>query len=223
MAKKLPKPKKPLRSAFARAKVINERLAEIYPDAHCALHHKNALELLVATILSAQCTDAMVNKVTPDLFKRCPSAKAYTEIDQEELEGMIRRTGFFRAKSKNIKAAATMIVDKFNGNVPSTLEELILLPGVARKTANVVMGECFETPGITVDTHVGRLSRRMGLTKDVDPVKVERELNALVPQNDWTLFSHRMIWHGRQICIARKPKCDVCPLADVCPKIGVEA
>jgi endonuclease-3 len=221
--KKLAKPKKPLRSAFARAKIINERLAEAYPDAHCALNHKNALELLVATILSAQCTDAMVNKVTPDLFARCPTAKAFAEIDQEELETLIRRTGFFRAKSKNIKAAATMIVEKFNGKVPDTLDELIQLPGVARKTANVVLGECFDTPGITVDTHVGRLSRRMGFTKLDDPVKIERELNALIPQEDWTLFSHRMIWHGRQICIARKPKCDVCPLADVCPKIGVEA
>jgi endonuclease-3 len=223
MARKLGKSTKPLRSAFARAKTVNERLAAVYPNAHCALHHKNPLQLLVATILSAQCTDAMVNKVTPDLFKRCPTAEALAEIDQEELESLIRRTGFFRAKAKNIKAAATMIVEKFNGNVPSTLDELIQLPGVARKTANVVLGECFDTPGITVDTHVGRLSRRMGFTKEEDPVKVERELNALIPQVDWTLFSHRMIWHGRQICIARKPKCDVCPLADVCPKIGVEA
>jgi len=223
MPKRTPAPKKPLRSAYARAKTINERLAEHYPDAHCALNFENPLQLLVATILSAQCTDVMVNKVTPTLFKRCPTAQKLAAIDDAELQEIIRTTGFYRNKAKSIKAAAKLIVEKHNGKVPGTLDELIQLPGVARKTANVVLGECFDTPGITVDTHVGRLSRRMGFTKEDDPVKVERDLHTLIPQEDWTIFSHRMIWHGRQICIARKPKCDVCPLADVCPKIGVEA
>jgi endonuclease-3 len=222
MAKRTANPGKPLRSAYARAKAVNELLARHYPDAHCALDFKNPLQLLVATILSAQCTDVMVNKVTPTLFKRCPTARHFAEIDDDELQAIIRPTGFYRNKAKSLKACGRLLVEKYGGNVPGTLDELIQLPGVARKTANVVLGECFDTPGVTVDTHVGRLSRRMGFTKQDDPVKVERDLHTLIPQEDWTIFSHRMIWHGRQICIARKPKCDVCPLAGVCPKIGVE-
>lgn len=222
MAKRSAKPGKPLKSAYARAKSINAKLAKAYPDAHCALDFENPLQLLVATILSAQCTDVMVNKVTPALFKRCPTAKDFAEIADEDLQELIRPTGFFRNKAKSIKACGKLLVEKYNGKVPGTLNELVQLPGVARKTANVVLGECFDTPGITVDTHVGRLSRRMGFTSEEDPVKVERDLHTLIPQEDWTIFSHRMIWHGRQICIARKPKCDVCTLAGVCPKIGVE-
>jgi endonuclease III len=222
MAKRSASPGKPLRSAYARAKSINAKLAKAYPDAHCALHFETPLQLLVATIRSAQCTDVMVNKVTPALFQRCPTAKDFAEIDDEELQEMIRPTGFFRNKAKSIKACGKVLVEKYNCEVPGSLDQLVQLPGVARKTANVVLGECFDTPGITVDTHVGRLSRRMGFTEEEDPVKVERDLHALIPQEDWTIFSHRMIWHGRQICIARKPKCDVCMLADVCPKIGVE-
>jgi endonuclease-3 len=206
-----------------RAAAINEGLARLYPDAHCALVHESPLQLLIATILSAQCTDVMVNRITPALFTKYPNAAALADADVAELEAMIKSTGFYRNKAKNIKACAALLIERHGGEVPGSLEELVELPGVARKTANVVLGECFDTPGVTVDTHVGRLARRMGLTENEDPVKVEADLNALVPKKDWTIFSHRMIFHGRQVCAARKPRCDECGLAKDCLKIGVDS
>jgi endonuclease-3 len=194
----------------------------MYPDAHCALHHDNALQLLIATILSAQCTDVRVNMVTPALFARYPNAKAFATAQPRELETLIQSTGFFRNKARSIIACCKKIVEEHHGEVPATLEELVPLPGVGRKTANVVLGDAFGIPGITVDTHVGRLSRRMGLTTHTDAEKVERELMKLLPRKDWTLFSHRMIFHGRQVCGARKPNCAGCALNDICPKIGVD-
>jgi endonuclease-3 len=196
-------------------------LAKLYPNAHCALHFNNPLQLLVATILSAQCTDVRVNMVTPALFARYTDAQAFADADPHELERMIQSTGFFRNKAKNIIACCRILVERHEGRVPGTLEELVPLPGVGRKTANVVLGNAFGTPGITVDTHVGRLSRRLGLTREVDPVRVERDLMEQIPRKDWTMFSHRMIFHGRQVCFARKPNCAGCTLAKICPKIGV--
>jgi endonuclease-3 len=198
-------------------------LAELYPDAHCALHHDNPLQLLIATILSAQCTDVRVNIVTPALFACYPDARAFAEADVGELEKAIQSTGFFRNKARNIKACCAILVRDHHGQVPATMEELVTLPGVGRKTANVILGNAFGVPGITVDTHVGRLSRRLGLTKADDPVKVEQDLMAIVPRKDWTMFSHRLIFHGRQVCFARNPNCPGCALAKVCPKIGVQA
>lgn len=205
-----------------RARRIAALLAERYPDAHCALEHQDPLQLLVATILSAQCTDVRVNQVTPGLFARFPDAAAFASADPAELEKAIQSTGFFRNKARNIIACCRQIMDQHGGQVPSTMEQLVQLPGVGRKTANVILGDSFDTPGITVDTHVGRLSRRMGLTAETDPEKVERDLMQLIPQPEWTRFSHRMIFHGRQVCDARKPICAECMLAKVCPKIGVE-
>lgn len=206
-----------------RARLANKALAKLYPDAHCALTHQSPLQLLVATILSAQCTDARVNMVTPALFEKCPDAKAFAEADLRELEQMIKSTGFFRNKAKNIKECCRAIVAEHGGKVPDTLEELVKLPGIGRKTANVVLGDAFGVPGITVDTHVGRLSRRIGLTNHTDPVKVEHDLMKLIPKKAWTIFSHRMIFHGRQVCFARKPNCDGCLLKTFCPKIGVKS
>jgi endonuclease-3 len=196
-------------------------LAKLYPDAHCALNFRNPLELLVATILSAQCTDTRVNMVTPALFKTFPSTAAFANADQQILEKAIQSTGFFRNKARSIKEACKIIVEKHEGQVPGTLEELVSLPGIGRKTANVVLGNAFDVPGITVDTHVGRLSLRLGLTKHHDPVKVEHDLMKLVPKKQWTMFSHRLIFHGRQVCYARKPACSRCALSELCPKIGV--
>jgi len=205
-----------------RAKRLSRGLAKLYPDAHCALHHENPLQLLVATILSAQCTDVRVNLVTPSLFARYPDARAFAEANQEELETAIKSTGFFRNKARSIKTCCQQLVTNHDGQVPATMEKLVPLPGVGRKTANVILGNAFDVPGITVDTHVNRLSRRMGLTEQEEPEKIEQDLMVLVPQKDWTMFSHRMIFHGRQVCHARKPKCDDCTLAKDCPKIGVE-
>ena len=197
-------------------------LAKLYPDAECALVHDSPLQLLVATILSAQCTDVRVNMVTPALFKRFPDAAAFASADTQELEKAIQSTGFFRNKARNIKACCAQICEQHHGGeVPNELAKLVELPGVGRKTANVVLGNCFETPGITVDTHVGRLSRRLGFTAHTDAEKVERDLMALMPAKHWTLFSHRMIFHGRRICFARKPTCTVCALAKICPRIGL--
>jgi endonuclease III len=210
-------------SLRTRARAIHRTLARLYPDAHCALHHESSLQLLVATILSAQCTDARVNLVTPALFARYRDAAAFATADQRELEGLIQSTGFFRNKARNIIACCQRLMADHGGDVPSTLDELVQLPGVGRKTANVILGECFATPGITVDTHVGRLSRRTGLTTQTDPVKVESDLMDLLPRKDWTPFSHRMIFHGRQVCHARKPDCGGCALGDHCPKVGVPA
>jgi endonuclease III len=204
-----------------RAGRIVRRLARLYPDAHCALHHRNPLELLVATILSAQCTDARVNLVTPALFARYPDAHAFATANPRELEKLIQSTGFFRNKARNIIGCCRELVARHGGRVPATMEELVPLPGVGRKTANVILGTAFATPGITVDTHVGRLSRRLGLTAETDPVKVERDLMRLVPRKEWTMVSHRLIFHGRQVCHARKPNCAGCGLAALCPRTGV--
>jgi endonuclease-3 len=204
-----------------RVRKIRKVLARLYPDAHCALHHDNALQLLITTILSAQCTDVRVNLVTPALFKRYPDAQAFADADLGDLEKAIQSTGFFRNKARSIKACCKILVEQYGGQVPGSLEQLVSLPGIGRKTANVILGNAFGVPGITVDTHVGRLSRRLGLTSEEDPVKVEFALMKLVPRKDWTMFSHRLIFHGRQICFARKPLCSQCALADLCPKIGV--
>lgn len=208
--------------AQAHARAISKGLAKLYPDAHCALHFENPLQLLIATILSAQCTDVRVNLVTPALFNRYPDAKAFADSESSELERMIQSTGFFRNKAKSIRACCKLLVENHNGQVPATLDELVPLPGIGRKTANVVLGNAFGVPGITVDTHVGRLARRMGLTTHEDAVKVERDLMELVPKKEWTMFSHRMIFHGRQVCAARKPNCENCLIAKHCPKIGVD-
>jgi endonuclease III len=210
-------------SLRSRARQVVRLLAKLYPDAHCALHYDNPLQLLIATILSAQCTDTRVNLVTPGLFARYPDVKAFAEAAPRQLEQAIASTGFFRNKARNIIACCRDILAHHGGRVPSTMEELVKLPGIGRKTANVILGNAFDVPGITVDTHVGRVSRRLGLTNHTDPAKVERDLMELIPKKEWTMFSHRMIFHGRQICHARKPKCDQCLLAKVCPKIGVES
>jgi endonuclease-3 len=194
-------------------------LAKLYPDARCSLDYQNPLQLLLATILSAQCTDERVNLVTPALFARYPHAQDYANADPADIETLIQSTGFFRNKAKSIIGCCRKIVDDFGGQLPSTLEELTTLPGVGRKTANVLLGNAFATPGITVDTHVGRLSRRIGLTTETDPEKVERDLMSLLPRREWTAFCHRMIYHGRRVCQARKPNCAECTLAKFCPKI----
>jgi endonuclease-3 len=204
-----------------RAAAIHRKLTKQFPDAACALVHENPLQLLVATILSAQCTDARVNLVTPALFQRFPDAKAFADARLPELEDAIRTTGFFRNKARNIKACCQAIVKEHEGQVPKTLEALVALPGIGRKTANVILGDAFDVPGITVDTHVGRLSRRLALSKHTDPHKVEKDLMALLPRKLWTIVSHELILHGRQTCHARKPRCSTCVLARLCPKIGV--
>jgi endonuclease III len=222
---KKPAGKRPKESADAlkaRTSAIVAQLAKDYGDAECALHHKNAFQLLVATILSAQCTDERVNMVTPALFKQFPTPAAFAAAPLEAIEKAIQSTGFFRNKAKSIKACSQALVDNHKGQVPRTLEEMVELAGVGRKTANVVLGVAFGLPtGVVVDTHVGRLSRRLGLTANDDPVKVEADLMALLPKSEWIAFSHRLIHHGRQICQARKPKCDACHLNPLCPKIGV--
>jgi endonuclease-3 len=207
----------------AHALRVFRALSKLYPDARCALNHSSPLELLIATILSAQCTDARVNMVTPTLFKRYPTAADYANADPRELEKLIQSTGFFRAKARSIQECCRKIVQEHGGEVPDTLEELVSLPGVGRKTANVVLGDAFGVPGITVDTHVGRLSRRLGLTTHTDPAKVEQDLMKLLPKKDWVMFNHRTIYHGRQVCFARKPACDKCTLAKICPKVGVDS
>jgi endonuclease-3 len=206
----------------ARTAQIVKELAKEYPDAQCALHHKDAFQLLVATILSAQCTDERVNLVTPELFKKYSTPAAFVAAPIEAIEKAIQSTGFFRNKAKSIKAASQSLVEKHGGKVPQELDAMVELAGVGRKTANVVLGVAYgKATGVVVDTHVGRLSRRLGLTKNDDPVKVEADLMAILPQSEWIDFSHRLIHHGRRICQARKPKCDACVLDDLCPKIGV--
>jgi endonuclease-3 len=205
----------------ARAQRIAVELRRLYP-AQCALTHSNPLQLLVATILSAQCTDERVNLVTPALFAKYPDANAFAAARQRDVEKLIHSTGFFRAKAKSILGATRAIIRDHAGEVPRTLSELVRLPGIGRKTANVVLGTAFGlAEGIVVDTHVGRLARRMGLTRNHDAVKVERDLMGLLPQPEWIEFSHRMIWHGRRICMARKPLCDSCTLRTECPRIGL--
>lgn len=204
-----------------RAARIARRLADSYADASCALHHRNAWELLVATILSAQCTDKMVNEVTPALFEEFPDPASLARAPQRRVEQLVRRTGFFSQKAKAIRACAKRIEDDFGGAVPRSMAELTSLQGVGRKTASVVLGTAFGQPAIFVDTHVTRLSRRLALTRQNDPAKIERDLAALLPPEEWTLFCHRLIHHGRALCNARAPLCSVCPLADLCPRIGV--
>ena len=212
---KLPKGYNPL--APERVQEILKRLDATYPDVTCALHHSNAWELLVATILSAQCTDERVNKTTPELFRKYPNVQAFAALQPEQLEPDIRSTGFFRNKSKSVVGAAQKIVSDFGGEVPSEMEPLLSLPGVARKTANVVLGTWFhKNEGVVVDTHVYRISRRLELTTNTDAAKIEQELMGMIPRERWTRFSHQVIWHGRKLCTARSPKCVDCPLEKLC-------
>ena len=204
-----------------RARRINRVLAETYPDAHAELNFTSPLELLVATILSAQTTDKGVNEVTPTVFARYPTAADYAAADREELERIIKSTGFFRAKTDSLIKLGSALVERFDGEVPGRLADLVTLPGVGRKTANVVLGNAFGVPGITVDTHFGRLARRFGWTDEDDPVKVEHAVGALFPKREWTMLSHRLIWHGRRICHSRKPACGACPVARWCPSYGL--
>ncbi len=204
-----------------RAREINERLAELHPDAHCELVHQDAFQLLVATVLSAQTTDARVNMVTPGLFARYPDAEALAAARPEDLEDALRTLGFFRAKARALKGIGIALTERFEGAVPGRLEELVSLPGVGRKTANVVLGNAFGVPGITVDTHVGRLARRLGWTRNTDPVKVEADIAAILPPEEWTMACHRLIFHGRRVCTARRPACESCGIVDLCPRIGV--
>ena len=205
-----------LQDAPQRAKKILAVLRKTYPQAKCALDHDDPLELLIATILSAQCTDERVNIVTKDLFRKYRQAEDYAKVPAAELEADIRSTGFYHNKAKNIQAACRAMVDRHGGKVPATMQELVALAGVGRKTANVILGNAYGVPGIVTDTHVIRLSRLMGLSPQSDPVKLEQDLMKLIPQKDWTFFSHLMIFHGRSICIARKPDCEHCPVREYC-------
>ena len=204
-----------------QAKELFKILTKTYPHATCELNFKNPLQLVVASVLSAQCTDKRVNLVTPALFKKYKSAKDYGNANIHQLEDEIRSIGLFRAKARNIKALGMMIDADFGSKVPNTLEDLVKLPGVGRKTANVVLGHAFDIPGITVDTHFGRLSRRFGWSKSLDPVKIEHEVGALFPKKNWVDLSQRVVWHGRRICHARKPACGACPLQNICPSFGI--
>ena len=211
-----------IRNKVLRTAEIIKRLRKAYPTAHCALNHSNAFELLVATILSAQCTDERVNIVTSTLFRKYHGPVDFAAASQEELERDIHSTGFFRNKAKNIRSTSARILDEFGGKVPATMDELLTLPGVARKTANVVLGNAFGiASGVVVDTHVSRLSQRLGLTKEKTPEKIELDLQALVPKKHWVMFSHWLIFHGRKICQAKKPKCTECVLADLCPSYKI--
>ena len=221
-----PKPRSAGRESAAarqtRALEIVRRLKQEYPAAECALSHRSALQLLVATILSAQCTDERVNKVTPALFARYPDARSFAEADPAELEKLIQSTGFFRNKAKNIIGAGRVLSERFGGQVPDTMDDLLTLPGVARKTANVILGTWFgKNEGMVVDTHIGRLAHRLKLTwhsrDDKDAVKIEQDLMEIIPRDDWTDLGHALIWHGRKVCAARKPACERCGLNDLCP------
>ena len=205
-----------------RAREIYDRLAEHYPDAHCALDYKSPYQLLVATILSAQCTDKRVNMVTPALFKRYRTPASMAGANPAELEDMIKSTGFYRNKAKSLLGMSRALVDRHRGQVPDELQELVALPGVGRKTANVVLGNAFgKNEGVVVDTHVGRVSQRLGLTRETDPVKIEQDLMRLFPSERWTMLAHLLIEHGRRICVARRPKCEECFLNDICPSSRV--
>lgn len=203
-----------------RARRMNRVLAETYPDAHCELDFDNAFELLVVTVLSAQTTDKRVNAVRPTLFAAYPDARSMAAADRETLEAIVGPLGFFRAKTESLLKLSAALVADHNGEVPGRLEDLVTLPGVGRKTANVVLGNAFGVPGITVDTHFGRLVRRFGWTAETDPVKVEFAIAEIFPKNDWTMLSHHVIWHGRRCCHAKKPACGACPLASMCPSYG---
>ena len=208
---------------IARTQKILSALKRVYPDAHCELNFSNPLQLLVATILSAQCTDKRVNLVTEELFKKYRTARDFAAAPLPKIEEAVKSTGFFRNKAKNIKACCAALVEQFGGEVPRTMDELHALAGVGRKTANVVLGNAFGiNVGVVVDTHISRLSQRLGLTKETDPVKIEQDLMPLVPQKDWTQFSHWLIWHGRRRCAARKPDCANCEIQKLCPQIGLE-
>jgi endonuclease-3 len=213
--------RKSLPEKEVRAKAIYRQLTKNYPNVRCELDYNSAFQLLVATVLSAQCTDKRVNQTTPALFKKYPNPKKMAEADLKDIQRLVKSTGFFRAKAKNIKGLSNKIMEEFDGDVPSNLDDLITLPGVGRKTANVVLGHAFGIPGITVDTHFGRLSRRFGWSKQNDPVKVEFEVGELIPEKEWTNLSQRMIWHGRRVCHSRKPACGACPLAKLCPSYGI--
>jgi endonuclease-3 len=211
-------PKKPRQVDREVALEYIRRLEQTYPDARCSLDYRNPYELLVATILSAQCTDVRVNMVTPSLFERFRDPAALADADREDLENRIKSTGFFRNKTKSLVGMARALIDKHRGNVPSTMEELTKLPGVGRKTANVVLGNAFgRSEGIVVDTHVTRVAFRLGLTRETDAVKIEQDLMKIIPREKWTQFSHLLIFHGRQVCVARRPLCEQCPLWDLCP------
>ena len=216
----MPTPPSSRTALVRRARRVNRELADLYPDAHIELNFSSPLELLVATILSAQCTDRRVNMVTPVVFARYRTAADYAAADRDELEKIIQSTGFFRAKTTSIIGLGQALCDRFGGEVPGRLKDLVTLPGVGRKTANVVLGNAFDVPGITVDTHFGRLSRRFGWTTEEDPVKVELEVGSLFPRADWTMLSHHLIWHGRRVCFARKPACGACGVASLCPSYG---
>ncbi|KAB2373971.1 endonuclease III [Actinomadura montaniterrae] len=203
-----------------RARRMNRILAETYPDAHCELDFGTPFQLLVATVLSAQTTDKRVNLTTPALFAKYPTPEDLAAADPEDVEALLKPTGFFRAKTKSVMGLSAALRDRFGGEVPGRLEDLVTLPGVGRKTANVVLGNAFDVPGITVDTHFGRLVNRFGWTAEDDPVKVEKEIGEMFPRKDWTMLSHRLIWHGRRICHARRPACGACPLARDCPSYG---
>jgi endonuclease-3 len=221
-----PMVKRTVRKAAPGAPVLETlaRLSHLYSDAACSLDFRSPLQLLVSTILSAQCTDARVNQVTPEVFRRFPDAAALASSPPGALEEVIRSTGFFNAKAKALRGMAKVLVREHGGEVPSTMAALHALPGVGRKTANVVLGNVWGTPdGVVVDTHVGRLARRLGWTRQTDAVKAERDLNRIVPRDRWTWISHALIQHGRRICTARRPQCERCTLADLCPKVGVEA
>lgn len=203
-------------------RAVARRLARIYPAAHCSLDFRSPFELLIATILSAQCTDKRVNAVTGGLFDRWPDAAALAAAPPEALEAVIRSTGFFRAKARSIRGCCQSLLERHGGAVPRSLDDLVRLPGVGRKTANVVLGSGFgQAAGVVVDTHVGRISRRLGLTRQADPVRAERDLMTALPRRHWIAFSHRLIEHGRTVCTARRPRCEACPLADLCPRVGV--
>ena len=204
-----------------RASAMYRILSKTYPDVRCELDFKNPLQLLVATVLSAQCTDKRVNAVTPALFKRYKNVSAFAAAEPKELQELIKSTGFYRAKAKSIKGLAVKIVEDYNGVVPNNLDDLVTLPGVGRKTANVVLGHAFDTPGLTVDTHFGRLVRRFAWSKETDPVKVEFAVMELIPRKEWTNLSQRLIWHGRRVCHSRKPACAACSLAKLCPSYGI--
>ncbi len=208
--------KGPSREIQEKVRHILPLLDELYPKARCSLDFKDPLQLLVSTILSAQCTDERVNQVTPSLFKNYPDAKAYAEASLEELEEAVRSTGFFRNKAKSIQACCRILHERFGGEVPASLDMLVELPGIGRKTANVILGNSFGIPGIVVDTHVGRVTQRLGLTQHKDPEKIEFDLMAILPRDHWVKFCHQIILHGRQICQARKPRCEICPLRPHC-------
>jgi endonuclease III len=203
-----------------RARRINRELALVYPDAHCELDFTSPFELLIATVLSAQTTDVRVNMVTPTLFAKYPTPAELASADRADVEAIIQSTGFFRAKTQSIIGLSQAIVERFDGEVPGRLDDLVTLPGVGRKTANVVLGNAFGVPGITVDTHFNRLARRFGWTTNTDAVKVEADVAALIPKSEWTMLSHRLIWHGRRCCHARRPACGACALAQLCPAYG---